>query len=274
MRVLNLLFASSLLVNWAAAQTPTIATGGIVNAASFQAGQAITPGSLISIFGTALASSLAQADSIPLSTSMAGVSVQFVNGSVTANAPLLYMQPDDAAHNVASQINLQVPWEIVTAGTSATVNVIVTNNGVSSQPTPVSVAPFSPGIFSSNGLAIAQNADGSLTWASGTVPGLVTHAAKAGDVLVIYATGLGAVDSSVPDGQNSIDKLRNTLTKPIVLIGGMSAQVLFSGLSPQFVGVNQLNVVVPNAAPGSNVPLQLQLGGTTTSDRIGIAITQ
>jgi uncharacterized protein (TIGR03437 family) len=253
---------------------PTIAAGGILNGASFQKGQAITPGSLISIFGTALASGTAQADSIPLSSSLGGVSVQFVNGAATANAPMLFVQPDNAASNVASQINLQVPWNIVPAGTSATVNVVVTNNGVSSAPTPVTVAPFSPGIFSANGFAIAENVDGTFAWAAGTVPGLVTHAAKAGDVIIIYATGFGAVDTPVQDGQNSIDKLRNTVTAPIVMVGGISAQVLFSGLSPQFVGVNQLNIVVPNAAPGNHVPLQVQLGGITTSDSVGISVTQ
>ncbi|HLJ14499.1 MAG TPA: hypothetical protein VKV15_08395 [Bryobacteraceae bacterium] len=267
-------FLLPLAASLAVAQTPTIVSGGIVNGASFQKGLAITPGSLISIFGTSLASKTAQADSIPLSTSLGGVTVQFVNGSNTVNAPMLYAQPDDPSKNVTSQINLQVPWEIVPSGTSATVNVVVTNNGVASQPTPVSVAPFSPAVFSSGGRAIAQNADGTLVWPAGAIPNLTTHPAKMGDVITIYATGLGAVDSAVADGQNSLDKLRHTVTPPMVLVGGISAEVQFSGLSPQFVGVNQLNVVIPNAAAGDSVPLQIQVGGITSPDSVTIAISQ
>lgn len=263
-----------LAASLALGQTPAISTGGILNGASFQKGLAITPGSLISIFGTGLASKTAQADSIPLSTSLGGVTVQFVNGTTTVQAPMLYAQPDDPAKNVTSQLNVQVPWEIVPAGTSATVNVVVTRDGVASQPASVQVAPFSPGVFSSNGRAIAQNQDGTLVWPAGTIPGMTTHAAKPGDAIVIYATGLGAVDVPVADGHDSLDQLRHTVTPPMVMVGGIPAQVLFSGLSPQFVGVNQLNILIPNVAPGDNVPLQIQVGGITTSDAITIAVSQ
>ena len=49
------------------------------------------------------------------------------------------------------------------------------------------------------------------------------------------------------------------------MIGGVTAQVSFSGLSPQFVGVNQLNVVVPNTSAGNNVPIELMVGGITST---------
>ena len=259
----------------AAAQNPAIrSSNGVLNGASFQTGMPVTGGSLISIFGTQLASSIGQADSIPLSNSLGGASVQFVNGSTTLNAPMLYAQPDDPANNVVSQINCQVPWELVPAGTTATVQVIVTNKGVTSSPQQVTVGPFSPGVFSSNGRAIAVNLDGTLAWPEGLIPNFPTHGAKPGDALIVYATGLGALDNTPADGAASLDKLRNTLTPPIVMIGGVSAQVLFSGLSPQFVGVNQLNIIVPNIPPNDNAPFQLQLGGFTTSDQITISVTQ
>jgi uncharacterized protein (TIGR03437 family) len=259
---LSLLLGGTVL----SAQTPSVAAGGVLNGASFLKGGPITPGSLITIFGTQLASKTAGADTIPLSTSLGGVTVQFVNGSTKTSAPLLFAN--------SSQINAQVPWDLLPSGTTTpvSVNVIVNNNGLASAPAAVTVGPFSPGIFSSSGRAIAVNQDGTLAWPAGAVAGLTTHAAKPGDVIIIYATGLGAVDSAIADGANSLDKLRNTLTVPVVMIGGVTAQVEFSGLSPQFVGVNQLNVIVPNAAAGDSVPLQLMVGGVTTSATVGMAV--
>ena len=259
----------------ASAQTPQIASGGIVNGASFEKGQPISAGSLITIFGTALASRVAQADSIPLATALGGVSVNFVTANGTFPGRILYVQNDDASKGQQSQINLQIPWEAVPAGTSATVNVVVVKDGVSSAPSPVTVGPFSPGVFASGNRAIAVNPDGTLAWPSGAVAGLTTHPAKVGDALIVYATGLGQVDSPPASGQNSLDQIRRTVVTPVVLVGGMSAPVLFSGLSPQFVGVNQLNITVPTAsAGGDTVPLQIQAGGITTTDRTTIAVAR
>jgi uncharacterized protein (TIGR03437 family) len=256
------------------AQTPSVFNGGVLNGASFVKGQAVTAGSLVSIFGTALASKVAEADTIPLSTTLGGVTVQFVNGDTTLSAPMLFVQPDNLANNVNSQLNVQVPWEIVPAGTTANVNVVVTSNGVSSTPVQFTVAPYSPGVFASNGLAIAVNPDGTLAWPVGAVPGLTTHPAKMGDVVIVYATGLGAVASPPVDGQNSLDQLRTNLVPPQATIGGVSAPVVFAGLSPQFVGVNQVNITVPSVAAGNSLPLQLQLGGITSPDTVTMAVTQ
>jgi uncharacterized protein (TIGR03437 family) len=258
----------------ALAQTPTITDGGVLNGASFAKGQAVTAGSLVSIFGTNLASKVAQADTIPLSNTLGGVTVLFINGATAKNAPMLFVQPDNATTNVSSQLNVQIPWNLVPAGASATVKVIVTNNGQNSNTETFDIAPFSPGVFASNGLAIAVNSDGTLAWPVGAVPGLTTHPAKIGDTVIVYADGLGAVADPPANGHNSLDQLRPNLTTPQVLIGGVSAPVGFSGLSPQFVGVNQINVTIPSVATGNSVPLQIMLGGITTPDSVTIAVSQ
>ena len=62
-------------------------------------------------------------------------------------------------------------------------------------------------------------------------------------------------------------------TDPSVLIGGVSATVAFAGLSPQFVGVNQVNVVVPaNAPKGDKVSLQISVGGLTSTNQVTMAV--
>jgi len=251
------------------AQPPSIASGGVLNGASFATGQPITVGSLVSIFGSNLASALAQADSIPLSTNLGGVTVQWANGSTAVNAPLVFV--------AGTQVNAQVPWELVPPGATQTVSVTVTANGATSPPAQVTVGPFSPGIFTAGPptfYAIAQNVDGTLVQAAGSIPGLTTHPAKAGDTIVIYATGLGPVDNTPADG-GIPSVLTRTLTTPIVLVGGMSAEVAFSGLQPQFVGVNQVNIVIPATAPtGNAVPLQIQVGGVTSPSDVTIAVSQ
>ena len=221
----------------------------ILNGASFATSQAITAGSLVSIFGSVLASGApAQAAAIPLPTLLGGTSVNF-NG---VPAALTFVSP--------LQINAQVPWRL--QGAIATV--VVTVNGAALPPFNVSLGQFSPAIFalqSGVGPGIAINPDG-----------LSTRPAKYGEVVIILATGLGAVDLSIADGAASGDALRFTATKPRVLIGGASAQILFSGLSPDFVGVNQLNVVVPDGADLGVVPVQINVGGITSSDKVMMAV--
>lgn len=248
----------------AAAQTPAVASGGVLNAASFDRVMPVTPGALISIFGSNLAATTATADSIPLSTVLGGVNVK-VNGQ---DAPLSGVFPSANG----DQINAQLPWNVQPGNAQ----VVVTRNGVASAPQSFPVGQFSPGIFTTQfgvGQAIAINLDGSLTAPAGSIPGLATHPAKAGDTIIILATGLGPVNPPLPSGANSTDVLRPNVTTPTVLIGGVSAQVAFSGLTPQFVGVNQVNVVVPaGVTPGGTVPLQISVGGFTSSNQVTIAI--
>jgi uncharacterized protein (TIGR03437 family) len=118
------------------AQPPLVNPGGVVNAANFAA--PVSPGSLVSIFGSNLAPQIAQADSIPLPTSLAGVSVS-ANGLL---APLLYVAP--------GQINAQLPFEIAS---NSSVNVVVNNNSVLSASQTVDVSPFAPGVFAIGGYA-------------------------------------------------------------------------------------------------------------------------
>ncbi|MBZ5611420.1 MAG: hypothetical protein LAP38_24420 [Acidobacteriia bacterium] len=258
------------------AQTPTIRdTNSVLNGASFNT--PVAPGALLSIFGSNLASTLASSDTVPLSTSIAGVSVQFVQGSQTYVAPLQFIYQGDPTQNIPAQINAQLPWEITPDGPS--VSVTVTANGATSAPATVPVGRFGPGVFSSNGLAIAvNNADGALAWAAGSVPGLTTHGAKAGDVVILYVTGLGPVDTPIADGTAPVyldNLLRNTNDSPGVFVGGKQAQLVYSVLSPQFPGVYQLAFIVPSGAPvGDKVSLQIAIGGVVSPNNTTMSVVQ
>jgi uncharacterized protein (TIGR03437 family) len=160
------------------------------------------------------------------------------------------------------------------------VELVVRRGSVSSPAAQVQVADVSPGIFSVQfgvGQAIAINPDGSLVAAAGSIPGLNTQPTRAGGVIVIYCTGLGDVTPPIRSGSAPIyepnPQLHRTTATPTVLIGGREARVDFSGLTPQFTGVYQLNVTVPEGVPtGNAVPLQLRMGGITTTDRVTIAV--
>src|SRR5262245_2890230 len=90
-------------------QSPVIAAA--VNAASFAPSQPISPGSLVSVLGTGLATSTAEASMVPLPNSITGVSVTF-SGTI---APLMFVSP--------GQINLQVPWSTQPGPTDIVVTV-------------------------------------------------------------------------------------------------------------------------------------------------------
>ena len=260
-RVLALFGCISLLGVLASAQTPVITTGGVVSAAGLGGSKTITAGSLISIYGSGLASSLALADSPTLSTTLGDVNSVTING---VRAPLQFV--------AGGQINAQAPWSLI-AGPA---NVVVTRAGVASEPVVAQVTPYSPAVYAFGGtmLAIAVNADGTVTAPAGAIPGVTSHPAAAGDAILFYASGLGPLDRQPPpDGVNSIDALRRTSSQLTVLVGGVSARVDFSGLSPQFAGVYQVNIAAPAGLSASSaVPVQLMIGGATSPDPLNIAM--
>src|SRR5947199_9611259 len=79
---------------------PDITGGGTVNAADYS--RDFAPGAIIAIFGNNLASASAGATSVPLPTSLAGTSVELVNGTSVQSLPLFYVSP--------AQINTELPF--------------------------------------------------------------------------------------------------------------------------------------------------------------------
>lgn len=229
-------------------QPPVIGTGAVVNGASFAPQGPLAPGSFVTLFGTNLAQGQSQATSVPLPGNLAGSSVLLAGQS----APLLF------ANN--GQVNAIVPYGIAV---NTPQQVVVSSASSISVPQSVILAAAAPGIFTVNssgqgqGIIVGVDADGTEPIADSANP------VKAGQAIVIYCTGLGEVTPAVPTGNAApLSPLSNTVEPISVTIGGVAANVLFSGLTPGFVGLYQVNAIVPNGVtPGSQVPVTLTGAG-------------
>ena len=165
---------------------PQTEAGAIVNAATFQQ-RALAPGSLVSMFGL----------------NLNGATVQF-NGVM---APILYAS--------SPQLNLQVPWEL--QGMSTT-SVTVSGNSIGTELESVPVALSDPGIFS---LGAPQGGPGAIENVAGAVVN-ASSPAHAGDYILIFATGLGAVTTPPPTGVAAgATPLARLLVYPTATVGGV-----------------------------------------------------
>jgi uncharacterized protein (TIGR03437 family) len=248
---------------------PAVNAGGVVNSGSYTA-QGVSPGSIVSVFGTNLAASTATASAIPLPTALSDVTSVTFNG---VPAGLYFVSQN--------QINAQLPFDVLSAG-SGTVNILVTRSTGISAPQSVTLAPSSPGIFTTTGNGLGQafaydNTTGAIAAPAGTVVGsflTVPISVSSGHALIIACTGLGAVTPSIADYVAASDgTVRYTLLQPAVLIGGVPAQFVYSVLSPQFVSEYQIGVIPdPNTPTGDAVSVQIQIGGVTTTNPVTIAL--
>jgi uncharacterized protein (TIGR03437 family) len=208
---------------------PSISDGGFTNGASYKT--TMSPGSLISIFGSNLAASSSSATTVPLPLYGNSTSVT-IDGYA---APLWYISP--------TQMNVQVPWEVKPGTVQVTVNVAGRTDTK-----PMQVVPVAPGIF----------VDG----ASHLVPFSTGHRL---DYMILFITGQGEVSPTVPTGAGplpgtALAQLPVPVQPVQVTIGGVTAPILFAGIPPGLVGVTQINFQIPATAPLGDQPLVVTVG--------------
>jgi uncharacterized protein (TIGR03437 family) len=229
---------------------PNPRIAAVTNGASFAAGS-LVPGEIATAFGTSLTTGtgINLSSSLPLPGSLLGSQV-LVNGCPAT--PLF------AVDNVSGQqqINFQAPWEI--AGQQV-VAVQVVNNGGTSPAVGVPVLAAQPGIinYSSGGNTYGAILHADYSLATTTSP------ATAGETVLIYGTALGAVSTAQVDGTAANGE--STIALPSVTIGGAGAMVTFSGLAPGFVGLNQVNVVVPSGLANGNQAVVMNVDGVASN---------
>ena len=224
---------------------------GIVNAASFAQGAPVAPGSMAVISGNLPVSApfVAPGSNVPLPTNLYGMTVQFSGGQY---ATLFSVAPDSAI--------VQIPWELQGQTQDS---IVVAGNGRVSEPQPLSLALYAPGIFSVDASGTGQ---GDIYDVNFKLVG-ESNPATAGQAIVIYCSGLGSVSNLPPTGvPTPLTPLATTLTTPTVYIGGEAATVLYSGLAPGFVGLYQVNAIVPQlSAVGASTEVVIQMGSTISN---------
>jgi uncharacterized protein (TIGR03437 family) len=233
--------------NLTAGNTPTLTAGGVVHAASAAGGVPIAPGSLITIYGSNLADVTGQASTLPLPQMQNGTQVWMGNQAL----PILYTS--------SGQLNVQVPFN---TPVDTQYQISVQRDNSLSVPEQLVVAAAQPGVFAvnqqGNGQGVIFKSDG-VTLAQPGTP------ATAGETVVIYCTGLGAVNPPVPEGTPPPSSpLSTTVNTVTVSIGGNDAPVQFSGLTPGFPGLYQVNAVVPAGMSGDAIPLVVSVAGQTS----------
>jgi len=81
-------------------------------------------------------------------------------------------------------------------------------------------------------------------------------------------TGQGETNPSVRDGfvppEGVLAVPRSAVS---ATIGGRSAEILFAGLTPQFVGLLQVNLKVPSL-PSGDYPLVVTIGGVASNSAL------
>ena len=221
----------------------------------------LAPGMIASMYaqGGTFADSTVVASTASLPFELADTQVLFNDKP----APLFFVS--------SGQINYQVPWA-AQAGSLADVTVVKRSTGQVLASSFVRVNDVSPGFFTSTangrGQIAALNQDNTVNSISNPV--------GRGQVIQLYGTGIGAVSNQPEDGQPSPTSPLAVGERPDVVINGRTvaaADVQFSGLGPQFVGLWQLNVKIPESVPpGNAISVLVLLRSVPSQNALGTVI--
>jgi len=240
---------------------------GVSTASAFGGFSTITSGTYIEIYGSNLATT---------TRGWAGADFSGVNAPKVLDGVTVDINGQKAFVNFISpgQVNVVVPGNIGTGP----VQITLANSAGSSPAYTINAAAvspgfFAPGVFTVNGKQYlgAILPDGAFAFPAGAIAGVASRPAKPGETLVLYGLGFGPVDPDIPVG--TIVQQANTLRNPLqILFGQTPASLAYDGLSPNFVGLYQFNVVVPPVPDSDAVPVTFNLGGAAGPQTLFIAV--
>lgn len=243
----------------AAQGPPVAAAGGVVNNGTFAAGDPLAQGDIAAIFGSQFTfDAPMSASSLPLENMLDNVQV-LVNGVA---APVYYTS--------AGQVNFEIPINAATG--PGTVQVV--RNGTAGNMVYVDINAQVPRFILYNG------GYGIMTTPAGALTGTPSNPVSVGDTIVIYMLGLGPTSPPVTSGTASPGppNLASVAGKTQVCFGvetpfyqAPCATPSFVGLTPNFVGLYQVNVTIPSAVQSGNT-LSVILENGVESDSVPLAV--
>jgi uncharacterized protein (TIGR03437 family) len=245
----------------AAAPLPPIKS--VTNAASYIGG-AVSPGEMVTIFGTGIGpTTAAGATTDPatgkLFTAIGGVQVLF-NGTP---APMIYAS--------STQVSAVVPYEMALISNPS---VWITYAGQTSNAYPLTVAATAPGLFAQNasgsGPGAILNQDNSLNGPS--------HPAAKGSIVQMFMTGEGqtsplGITGKITGVTLPPPQVTPAPVQPILVSTGGQALYTYAGEAPGMVaGVMQLNVQIPAGGPSGAMEVLVSIGGVSSQNSITVSI--
>ena len=228
------------------ATTPIVAPNGVLNVFDRQPYGPLAPGTIIEIYGASLAGGALEAklDGGRLPEAVNDVAVIFG----TKRLPLYYVS--------AGQINAQIPMD---AGADQLLPLVVRSGTSLSVPVRVPIISQQPGLLAYDDSRLKGH-DENFALLSATNP------ARRGRPIVLYLVGMGITSPAVASGAVSPGSPLAALpSQPKVTFAGKAAQILFAGLTPGFVGLYQVNVVVPADVTPGELEVILTQGDSTSS---------
>jgi uncharacterized protein (TIGR03437 family) len=242
------------------AQGPPIASaGGVVNNGTFASGEPLAQGDIAAVFGNQFTFDAPQsAASLPLETTLDNVQV-LVNGKP---APVYYVS--------SGQINFEIPIDAATG--DGTVQVV--RNNQAGNLIYVDINAQAPRFI------VYDGNYGIMTTPAGALTGIPSNPVKIGDTIVIYALGLGPTSPPVPSGTASPSSTLAVVPGTTKVCFGVEtpffqapcATPLFVGLTPNYVGLYQVNVTIPKGVTSGNNTMALFLVDNVSSDSVSLAV--
>ena len=222
---------------------PILSSGSFLNAGGGARIGALSPCSLVTVTAPGLAPNV---QGLVLNTTAFGPwATTLASDTVTVNS---VAAPIYSVGNVngVEQITFQVPCETA-PGSSVPITISV-GGGIGTVNVPVQAA--SPGIFEtvmSDGArrAVAIRPDGAFV--------SLQNPARPGDIIRVFVTGMGAAAPAIVTGAlpfAGADSL--VLGQVIVGVQNAGARVVTARVSPNLIGVYELDFQVPSDAPSSN----------------------
>ncbi len=241
-------------------RVPRLSQGGVIHAAESRV--AVSAGALASAFGRHLAAE-DQALEFDSETGRLPIAAQGLEMRVYGDAPPAAGRIAQTGFVAApllfvgqNQVNFQMPFDV--EGMSA-VWIAAARDGIESDHEMVSLAPAAPGIFvGGNGLAAVINDDGALNSAASP--------AAVGSIVTVFFSGLGPVQPRIPSGAPTpFTPLHLPRSSFSAQVAGQNASVVGVAMTPGFVGLAQMSLVVPEGLVAGKVSLQVTVAGRASN---------